>query len=274
MQKLRVAGGLALLVAGAALPAAAQATIGADAAVLSQYVWRGLTFTNKLPVIEPDVWLSVSGFTAGAWANIDPTKCTGSNDICESGGTRSGIAEIDYWIEYGRAFGNLNAKAGYVAYTFNKDNGFIDNTFNTGELYANFSIGGMPVTPALGVWYDIDNVKGLYLQPQLSYGVKAGTQTVTLTALAGISAGQEANASKPLEGFNFAKSGLTHIDFGASTSFSAGAVSIAPSFHVQISHDDFTKFNGADPANQNKGAKFWGGVTLSWSHALGATKSE
>ena len=273
MLKLRVVGGLALLVAGAALPAAAQdASIGFDVGLNSNYNWRGLSLANK-PVIQPDVWLSAYGLTGGVWASIEPSKYDGSNDLSETGGVRSGIAEIDYWVEYARSFANVNAKVGWVAYTYNKDNAGISNASNTSELYAQASLSNLPVTPTLAIWYDIDKVKGAYIQGQLVYGMKvAPTFTLNLGVLAGLSAGQEFSPSDPSA--NFAKSGLTHIDLSAGTSLSAGPLSIAPSFHFQISHDLATKVNGADPANFQKDSKIWFGVTLSWSHGLGASKSE
>lgn len=273
MRKLRVVGGLALLALGATVPAAAQdASIGIDVGLNSNYNWRGLSLANK-PVLQPDVWLSVYGFTGGVWANVEPVKCDGTNDICETGGLRTGIAEIDYWLEYARSFGTANAKVGWIAYAYNKGNGFIDNTANTSEIYGQVSLSGLPVTPTLAAWYDIDKVKGLYVQGQLVYGIAASPAvTINLGVLAGLSAGQEVNTSPgSTESANFAESGLTHVDFSASTSLTAGPVSIAPSFHFQVSHDPFTKFNGAEPQNQDKGSKIWFGVTLSWSHGLGAS---
>jgi uncharacterized protein (TIGR02001 family) len=269
-------GGLAVLVVAVAGPAAAQdASIGFDVGLNSNYNWRGLSLTNK-PVIQPDVWLSAYGLTGGVWANVEPSKYDGSNDLSEGGGARSGIAEIDYWVEYARSFTNVNAKVGWVAYTYNKDNAGIGNIFNTSEIYGQVSLSGMPVTPTLAVWYDIDNVKGAYIQGQLVYGVKVTPAfTLNLGALAGLSAGQEVNTSPTSnEAANFAKSGLTHVDLSAGTSLSAGPLSIAPSLHFQISHDAATKVNGADLGNQDKGSKIWFGVTVSWSHGLGATKSE
>jgi Bacterial protein of unknown function (Gcw_chp) len=254
------------------LPAAAQASVGIEAAFNSNYNWRGLSLTNK-PVIQPDVWVSAAGFTGGFWFNVEPSKYTGSNDISEGGGARSGIAEIDPWIEYARTFANVDAKVGWVGYWYNKDNLGIDNSANTSELYAQVSLNNLPVTPTLTGWYDIDKVKGLYLQGELTYGVKVTPAfTLDLGALAGLSAGQEVSASDPSA--NFLNSGLTHLDFSASTSFGAGAVSIAPAFHFQVSHDPWTKINGLDAGNLDKGSKIWFGVTLSWSQDLGASSPE
>jgi hypothetical protein len=269
MRRLSLAGGLAAaaLWAVPAVPAAAQTTIGADVALNSQYVWRGLSYTNR-PVIQPDVWISALGFTGGVWANVEPGSYTGADDISENGVDGAGIAEIDGWIEYARTTGNLNWKLGWTIYTFDTNNDGLTAQFDTHEFYGQASISGLPITPTLYAAYDVDKVKGLYLQPAVSRGLKVSpAMTVTLTALAGISAGQEVSASDPSA--NFAKSGLVHVDFGAATSFSAGSISIAPQFHVQWCRDDFTKI--ATPTTQHS-TKIWGGVTLSWSHALGASK--
>lgn len=261
---------------GVVLPVWAQdATIGFDVGLNSIYDWRGLSLTNK-PVVQPDVWLSVYGFTGGVWVNFEPSKYDGTNDLSETGGVRSGIAEIDYWLEYAHSFTGVDAKAGWIAYTYNKNNAGIDNTFNTSEIYGQLTLSGLPITPTLAAWYDIDNVKGLYVQGQVVYGVQASPAvTINLGVLAGLSAGQEINTDpNSNESANFFNSGLTHVDFSASTSLAAGPLSIAPSFHFQVSHDPATKFNGAEPANQDKSSKIWFGVTVSWSHALGATAAE
>lgn len=270
MPKLRVAAGLAVLALSAAIPAAAQVTIGADAALNSAYVWRGLSYTNK-PVLQPDVWLSGWGFTGGVWANVEPTKYDGTNDISESGGIQTGIAEIDGWIEYARTSGNVNWKLGWTIYTFDMNEAGFTAKYDTHEFYGQANVSGLPVTPQVYVAYDVDKVNGAYIAPSLSYGWKASPAvTINFTALAGISAGQEVSAKD--FSANFAKSGLSHVDLAASTSFAAGPVSIAPAFHVQFSHDQLTKNNS--PKKPDQSTKFWGGVTLSWSRALGATKSE
>lgn len=277
-RRLGVAGSLAVLAALWAAPAAAQnVTIGADAAFNSHYVWRGLSLSNK-PVFQPDVWVSVYGLTAGVWGNIEPSKCDGTNDICETGGfgfaPRSGLGEVDVWLQYDRTVGTTALRVGWIVYQFNKNSGVLDTSFNTSEFYGQVSLGNLPVTPTLYASYDIANIKGLYLQGSLVYGVKASPAvTINLGVLAGLSAGQEVNSNPdPGEDANFFDSGLTHFDFSASTSFAAGPVSIAPALHLQVSSDEFTKINGGDLANLDKDVKVWGGVTLSWSRALGGGK--
>jgi hypothetical protein len=254
-----------------AVPAVAQVSLGADVALNSAYNWRGVSLTNK-PVIQPDAYISVAGFTAGVWANVEPTKYDGATDISEGGGARSGIAEIDYWVEYGRTTGVVSWTAGWVAYTYNKNNAGLNSTYNTSELYASASLDNLPFTPSLGVWYDIDNVKGLYVEPSVTYPIAvAPTVSLDVTLLAAISAGQEVNTSKPTEGANFANSGLAHADLGISTAFSAGPFSIAPVFHLQWCNDDFVKISSI---GHSSSVKAWGGVTFSWAIDLGGSSSE
>lgn len=278
MRRLAMAAGLVTATALAYTPAAAQATIGADVALNTHYVWRGLSLTNKFPVIQPDVWLSAYGFTAGVWANLELSKCDDVGDICETGfggnAIRSGVGEVDIWLEYNRTVGNAALKGGGIAYRFFKDNRYLGTTFNTVEIYGQVSLTNLPVTPTVYASYDINNIKGLYLQGGLSYGVKASPAlTINLGALAGFSAGQEVNATPdPGEDANFFESGLTHVDLSASTSFAAGPLSIGPSVHFQISNDEFTKINGAELADQDEDVKVWVGVLLSWSRALSAAK--
>ncbi len=271
LRKSAVAG--TLVVAFAVLgttPTQAQVSVGTDVAFNSHYVWRGLTYTNKF-VIQPDVWLSAYGFTAGGWANIEPAKYDDPNDLSESGGLRTGIAEIDPWVEYNRDFGAASGKFGWTAYLFNEDNGTFSDVFNTNELYGQISLNNLPVTPTLYAALDVDKVEGAYIQPSLTYAPQL-TETVSLRfgALAGFSAGQAINESDSTETFNFAENGLTHVDFSGAASITAGPVYITPALHFQINSDDFTKITGAEDDNLDKDTKFWGGVTLSWSTELGA----
>jgi len=64
--------------------------------LLSGYIWRGLSVTNKF-VIEPDAYVGAYAFTGGFWFNIEPAKDDDSNDITESGRLRSGMVEIDHF---------------------------------------------------------------------------------------------------------------------------------------------------------------------------------
>lgn len=275
-----------LLVAGAlAYSAAAQAqvTIGADAYLYSSYVWRGLTFTNK-PVLQPDLYVTIpagnASITLGGWATIDLGKYDDPNDdISESGGLSAfNLAEFDWWGEVSYPVGKATLTGGVTGYIYPNDltatsNGGLNSDANTVEVYGKLAA-DVPLSPKLSVYYDVDKIKGLYAEGSISHTVQASEKVgVTLGALAGVNAGQgvpdDPNSD---ESFNFADDGFTHLDLSVGVPFTAGVFSITPAAHVVITGDDFTKIQS--PTNLDKDVKFWGGVTISWSKALGEAPPE
>jgi hypothetical protein len=274
MQRASVGG--AFVIVGAllgAVPAQAQTTVGADLGLFSSYVWRGITYTNK-PVIQPDLYLTIpvssASITVGGWANIEPGKYDGASDISESGGASSlDVAEFDWWGEVGYPVGKVTLTGGATGYIFPNDVGFTKD-FNTVEIYAKAALDA-PLSPKLAVWYDVDKVKGAYFEGSISHSVAASPKaTIVLGALAGLSAGQGAKAG---EFNNFVDDGFTHLDLSAGVPFTAGPLSFAPALHFVITGDEITKvtkFDATTGLPNRKDVKLWGGVTISWSKALGA----
>jgi hypothetical protein len=261
-------GALAALVA--ASPAAAQVTVGWDASVYSSYVWRGLHLTSK-PVVQPDLYVTIplgkASLTAGGWGNIEIGKYNGTNDI-SSGAGQAGpdFTEFDWWGEIGIPAGPATVTAGATGYIFPNDFG-LTKANNTVEVYGKVALSGM-LSPKVSAYYDVDKIKGLYVEGSVAHGVPLGATTLTFGVLAGFSAGQEVKAG---ELANFNESGLTHIDLSASAGFSAGPLSITPSVHLVNGRDKFTKFTNL---NTEHDVKVWGGVTISWSKALGGEAAE
>lgn len=274
-----VVGASIVALAAAAQPAAAQATIGWDASLFSSYVWRGLSYTNK-PVLEPDLYLTIplgkASFTAGGWANIDIGKYDNAKtDFSESGGASAfNLAEFDWWGEFGVPAGKATLTAGATGYLFpNKASSCVvgpcfTKEINTIEVYGKVAL-DVPLSPKVSAYYDVDKVKGLYVEGSISHGFPVGPKSLTLGALAGWTGGQEVGSDKSA---NFADKGLTHVDLSASMGFSAGSLSITPSIHGVITGDDFTK--ATKPNALDTGFKIWGGITLAWSKGLGASKAE
>jgi hypothetical protein len=254
--------------------AAAQATLGWDAALFSSYVWRGVSLTGK-PVFEPDLYLTfpigAASLTAGGWANIDIGKYDGSTDISESGGSSAfNFAEFDPWVEVAIPAGIATITPGATAYIYPNKLGFTKES-NTEELYLKVGLSTF-LSPKVSAYYDVDKVKGLYVEGSVTHGIPLGATTLNLGVLAGWTGGQEIDSDKS---DNFDSSGLTHVDLSANVGFSAGPVSITPSIHGVIGSDRRTKFTkGASNAYgfNDTSFKLWGGVTISWSKALGASK--
>ena len=271
--------GAALVVAGlvaTAVPAAAQVTVGADVGLFSDYVWRGIQYTNKF-VIEPDAYLTFptgpATFTAGGWFNIEPGKYDGASDISEGGGESSfDVTEFDWWGEFNYPVQKANLTLGATGYVFPNDAGFTKDA-NTVEIYGKVAL-SVPLSPKLAVWYDVDKIKGAYFEGSISHSIQPKDQpfSVTLGALAGFNAGQGINDNDPDQLFNFVDDGFTHLDLSAAVPFSAGPLSISPAVHVVITGDDNTKFTS--PSDLDNDVKFWFGGTISWSKALGEAPAE
>lgn len=266
------------LAAGASLYAVAghaQAEIGVDLGLFSSYVWRGLSLTNK-PVMQPAVWASIpagnASITLGLWSTIDLGQYDDPSDISESGGTSSfNLAEYDPYAEVSFTVGKATLTGGGTAYIYPNDAGLTDE-FNTVELYAKGAL-DMTLSPFLNLYYDVDKIKGAYLEGGVSHSFPASEEvSIDLGALAGLSAGQGVNDSDPDEFANFIEDGFTHVDLSAGASFSAGPISIAPVLHLIIGIDDATKITKFDDTGLSpvlNDTKLWGGVSLGWSKALG-----
>ena len=267
-----------LLAAGAshyAVAGHAQAEIGVDLGLFSSYVWRGLSLTNK-PVAQPAVWASIpagnASITLGLWSTIDIGKYDDPEDISESGGTSSfNLAEYDPYAEVSFTVGKATLTGGGTAYIYPNSAG-LTKDFNTVELYAKAALEA-PLSPFLNVYYDVDKIKGAYIEGGVSHSFPASEKvSIDLGALAALSAGQGVNDSDPTEFANFLDDGFTHVDLSAGTSFSAGPLSISPVLHLIIGIDDatkITKFDAGTGLPVSKDAKLWGGVSLGWSKTLG-----
>jgi Bacterial protein of unknown function (Gcw_chp) len=268
----------AALVASAlatATPAGAQ-TVGTDLGLFSSYVWRGLSLTNR-PVAQPDLYVTFpagnASVTVGGWANIDLGQYDDlEDDISESGGTSSfNFAEFDPWAEISYPVGKATLTGGVLGYVYPNDAGLTDD-INTWEVYGKAAF-DVPLSPKIAAWYDVDKVKGLYVEGSVAHSLPLGaSHSLSLSALAGFNAGQDAdldaNGDPTAEFFNFVDDGFTHLDLSAGLPLSAGALSITPVVHFLINGDDAVKVTS--PSNPNEDVKFWGGVTISWSKSYGA----
>ena len=272
----------ALVTAGAlvcALPARAQTTVGADLGLFSSYTWRGLSLTNK-PVAQPDLYVTFpagkASVTLGGWANIDLGKYDNANkDISESGGSSAfNFAEFDPWAEIGYTVGKATLTGGATAYIYPNDAG-LTSDFNTVEVYGKAAF-DVPLNPKISVWYDVDKVKGAYIEGSVSHPVPLSEKvSLNLGAMTGFSAGQgsdpDANGVPQAEFFNFVDDGFAHADFSVGLPLTAGIFSITPVLHLHYCSDENTKITSPTTTSD---AKLWGGVTISWSKALGEAPEE
>lgn len=274
MKRVLVLGGILAALATSA-PAAAQTELGVTAGLFSSYVWRGLTLTSG-PVLQPDISLSfplgAASLTVGGWGNVELGAYDDADDVTQGGGSSFNLSEVDPYAEIGFSAGKASLALGGVAYIYPNDAPAINSDFNTVEVYGTVSLDA-PLAPSLAVYYDLDKVKGLYVEGSVSHGIPLGATTLNLGALAGFSNNMDPDADDFT--FNFADNGFTHLDLSASVDFAAGPFSITPSLHFQFSGDDATKVTKLTSTGVNqKDTKIWGGVSISWGKAFGAAAEE
>jgi hypothetical protein len=277
--------GTVLLAAGMALAprtAAAQADVGAQLDLFSAYVWRGLSLTNK-PVAQPSVYLSFpagnASVTVGGWSTMDIGNYDDpDDDISEGGGGSFNLTEFDPYAEVSFPAGKATLTGGVTGYIYPNDltdesNGGLDSEANTWEVYGKVGF-DVPLAPEISVYYDIDKIKGAYIQGALGHAVPLNENlSLELGGLVGFSAGQGVPDDPDTdESFNFADDGLTHVDFSAGLPLTAGVLSITPVLHLQLSSDEATKFNSL--SNPDEDLKLWGGVSIGWSRTLGEEPAE
>ena len=269
--KLLAAGVLVVAASASAPTARAQATVGADLGLFSGYVWRGISVTNR-PVGQPNLYVAFpagnASVTMGGWANVDLGRYDDTDEFSQSGGVSGlNLSEFDPWAEVSVPVGKATLTGGVVGYVFPNDFGATDD-FNTWEVYGKVGL-GVPLSPKLALYYDFDKVNGAYIEGTVGHTVPLGSVSLNLGALAGLSAGQ-AESDSPDELNNFFENGFTHLDLSAGVPFSAGIFSITPVVHFLVNGDEVTKFTS--PGDESD-VKLWGGLTISWSRALGAQAS-
>ena len=269
-RKLLSVGLLAAVASAPVRSALAQATVGADLSMFSGYVWRGISVTNR-PVGQPNAYVAfpagTANVTVGGWANVDLGQYDDSDDFSQSGGVSSfNLAEFDPWAELSVPAGKATVTGGVVGYLFPNDFGATED-LNTWELYGKAGL-ALPLSPKLAVYYDVAKVDGAYLEGSVAHSVPLGSVSLALGALAGFSAGQ-AEATDPDELDNFAENGFTHLDLSASMPLAAGIFAITPALHFVLNGDQVTRFTSP---GEESDVKLWGGFTISWSQALGATQ--
>jgi hypothetical protein len=283
MQRVNVLG-VGLLVAaltGSTVPARAQTEVGVDLGLFSSYVWRGLTMTNK-PVAQPAIYVSFpvgsTSITAGGWSSIDLGKYDDfENDLSQTGGGSGfNLAEFQPYAEVSFPLGRATLTGGVTGYIYPNDApapalGLMTSEQNTWEIYGKLGFDAT-LSPEISVYYDVDKVKGAYVEGGISYSLDASERVwVDLGAVAGFSAGQDASGNIDEEAPRFLDNGFTHLDLSAGIPFTAGNLAITPLLHVIVADDEFTKTTS--PTDESD-VKLWGGVSLSWSRVLGSAPDQ
>jgi hypothetical protein len=130
--------------AAAAAPAEPVVTWGGEVDFLSQYVWRGLPYSEGR-VLWPTAWVSAAGFTASLFFNYDPKWDPTWN-------------EYDLTFTYERAVGRWTLDGTYTRYVYYED----DRRDATSELIAGVAFAVGPGELFTTHAFDVESYKGAY----------------------------------------------------------------------------------------------------------------
>ena len=243
--------------------ASAQRSVLAEVGFNSDFVWRGVTSTNRL-VIQPDVSFSVpvrgNAFTLGVWGNVEPRRYDGERDISSLNGLPGPlVTQSEIYANFTRTIGRVDALLGTEAY-FYPHVADLDE-FNTLEILATLTVDA-PVSPTVNVSYDVGRIRGAYIETGLTRAITSEQRgELTFGVLAGFSAGQ-ATDPRGRDMAYFDRNGLTHVDASASATVARGRVAISPELHVIYARDPLAMVTEPDRARRSK---LWFGTTLSWA---------
>lgn len=256
--------------------ARAQTELRTNIGSYSGYVWRGLTFTNRA-VLQPATTLVIPAgaltLSLGGWGNVEAGRYNGPTDLSEGGGAkRFDLTEFDWTGEAALAVGHATISVGTIGYIF-PNKAEVSPSFNpnnnTLEVYSKIGFSG-PLSPAVGVYYDVRKVKGAYIEGTLGQTVGLSAKVpLSLGLLAGFSAGQSAAldpAGVPTARYySFRRDGLTHVDLSASVPVTVAGVTFGPAVHATFGSDPLTRIVAV---GQTRRLKFWIGGSVSWAQLV------
>ncbi len=129
--------------------------LSADAAFMSQYIWRGYGLSKDSLVIQPSLTAAYKGFSLNVWGNLDTD--------CYQGAYKgdSKWNETDLTFGYGTSFGILGVGAGFVYYA-------LDGADDWKELYLSLGLDTL-LAPTLTVYREVSKNQGWYVHLGISH---------------------------------------------------------------------------------------------------------
>jgi hypothetical protein len=164
--------------------------------------------------------------------------------------------------------GSQELFVGAVRYTFHGDAalGGRSSAENTTELALGFHARLAPLSPTLAAYWDVDRVKGWYLEgsgavPLLAWPFPPQIN-VLLDAAVGLDFGEGPNTEHPDEIAYYAGNGITHLALGLSLDLQHGEhLTSSAGVRLQVGRDAATKL-GAEGRSRSAFGTFWIGSTL------------
>ena len=145
--------------AGGYVPAPAveteKPTASAEAAFLSQYIWRGFELSKDSLVIEPSLTVGYKGFSVNLWGNLDTRYAGDPNED-------SKWTETDFTLSYSKDLGPFAIGVGYIYYAL------ATTRFDSQEFYGSIGLNTL-LTPTLTLYREVAHLPAWYLSFGLSH---------------------------------------------------------------------------------------------------------
>ena len=254
---------------------AAQLTARMDVSVEGRYVWHGISRAAGL-VAQPSLALGLRvhrvSLEGGAVLHYELDRAT-AGELSETGAGGRHLGEADLWGRAMFVLGPTRLHAGIVRYVFRGDStqGGLGPARNTTEVFASLSTTSRYLNPTLEAWWDVERVRGAYLQAALDLPVLGWPfppyAFVFVQGEMGLNVGQGPNPARPGELANFATRGITHVGLGLGTEvragrlFGIGSTTLAFVARSQLNADDATKFDGPG-RSRDFVVWLWTGITI------------
>lgn len=181
MTRMMLAGLVVVCAAVFAAPATAQdevaVSLGAD--LVTDYVWRGMV-RNEDGALQPWINVGVSGFVLSVWGSIDVDD--------QPNDAQWEFTELDVTGSYTIPVGSFELDLGVIYYDY--PNTGAESTL---EAFGTFTFTGVIFDPYVSLYYDIDEIEGLYARFGGSYGEQLETFDWTIDLSLGVG-GSDYNA--------------------------------------------------------------------------------
>lgn len=229
--------------------------LSADAAFMSQYIWRGYGLSKDSLVIQPSVTASYKGFSLNLWGNMD-TSFQGKGDYENN----SKWNETDMTFSYGHSFGMVGLEAGFIYYA-------LDGLDDWKEFYLSLGLDTI-LAPTVTVYREISKNQGWYVNLGISHSFELPHE-ITLDLAGYVSYWKSDNdnmvernsdLSATTERFSGLHDGLVSVGLTIPFwKYFTVTPSIAYAFPLSHQADNLLQYASLD----NKANHVFGGVTLS-----------
>ncbi len=137
------------------------ASVYAD--VLSQYIWRGMAYSQKSIVLQPSITASYNGLSANIWGNFDTNAKPPGSPPPYKGATWN---ETDFTLSYTHAiYGDLSGTVGGIYYAYK-------NVLDSTEVYFGLSYAFPWLTAAVTAYREVSHYPGWFAEFDLSRNFK------------------------------------------------------------------------------------------------------